>query len=175
MGSIKEVEIYSLSDPRTCQVKYIGKANDSNKRLASHIRDSRRRNTPVYIWIRELIECGLKPILQVVNITSELEWPVKETEIISEYRSLGVDLLNVSKGGNQPFCSKEQRAINGRIVANKIHSNEKSKRIWTLKKTLFTTLDTFLNLGEPEMFNRLLNKLQSRPDLFPRSLTIKHL
>jgi hypothetical protein len=50
-----------LRDPATNEVRYIGKANDSMKRLKTHIRDSRRRNTPVYSWIKKLASKGLVP------------------------------------------------------------------------------------------------------------------
>lgn len=127
-------EIYSLSDPITGNVMYIGKANNSESRLKTHIRDSKRRNTPVYIWIKSLINIGLLPILNVLETTSD--WQSREIAIINEHRLNGIKLLNVAKGGNEPFCSKETRAINGRINANKIHSDDKLKRMWKLKHKL---------------------------------------
>ena len=57
---MEKVEIYALLCPNTKDVRYIGKANDSEKRLKSHIRDSRRRNTPVYCWIKKLLLILLK-------------------------------------------------------------------------------------------------------------------
>jgi hypothetical protein len=47
-------EIYGLLDPRDGKLRYIGKAVCAAKRLKSHLRDARKRDTPVYRWINEL-------------------------------------------------------------------------------------------------------------------------
>jgi hypothetical protein len=65
---VQKIEIYSLNDPYTYKVRYIGKAKDSQKRLKSHIRDSKRRNTPVYQWIRSLAQ---PPKIGIILIKSK--------------------------------------------------------------------------------------------------------
>lgn len=109
-------EIYALLDPRTARARYIGKARDARKRLASHFRDSRRKNSPVHVWIRELSTLGLKPLMLVI-LREVGDWASAEREIIAKLRVAGYDLLNVAAGGNEPYCSPVVRAQNGRKVA----------------------------------------------------------
>lgn len=108
------VEIYGLIDPGTGALRYIGKANNSHKRLASHIRDSRRRSTPVYAWIRKLADFGLEPDLLVLSICGDESWQWEERRLIASARSQGLRLLNVADGGDEPHCPPHVRAMNAR-------------------------------------------------------------
>lgn len=110
-----KAEIYALIDPRDGAVRYIGKANDSAKRLKSHIRDARReaRRTPVYAWIRKIVSMGMMPSFRVLETTDD--WKEAERRHIAEARARGERLLNVADGGDEPFCPPEVRAANGRM------------------------------------------------------------
>jgi hypothetical protein len=138
-GRDEIAEIYALCCPRTGEVKYIGKARDSHKRLATHMRDAYRRPTPVYQWICELGATGSRPVLRVLCQTRD--WQAEERRLIAAYAESG-RLLNVAAGGNAPFCSKEVRAANGRAVAAAIHSDPQRKRIWALKRGLAQLIAT---------------------------------
>lgn len=127
-------EIYALCCPETGVVRYIGKANNSAARLKSHLRDARRRDTPVYRWIRKLAEGGRRPALTILASDCR-DWKTEEREQIQKHRLLG-KLLNVADGGDEPFCSYDTRAANGRNAALGIHSNPRNQRIWYLKKEL---------------------------------------
>lgn len=151
-------EIYALIDPRTNEVKYIGKANNSLKRLESHLRDYKRRNYPVYIWMRELSEIGLKPKIEVLMVTND--WVSDERLIIQHYKSIGCELLNVAKGGDEPYCSTKTRAENGAKVANMIHSDQKRKRLWYLKKELASSLTFLKKNGNKDQYNSLLKRIK---------------
>jgi hypothetical protein len=105
-------EIYALIDPRSGDVRYIGKANDSGKRLKSHIRDSRRRTTPVYWWIRSLAKSKLEPDVLVLSQCED--WEAEERRLIASARSRGVRLLNLADGGDQPFCPTEVLSRNAK-------------------------------------------------------------
>lgn len=111
------VELYVLRDPGTNEIRYAGKANDAAKRLKSHLRDSRRRNTPVYCWIRALAKSAAIPVLEVVQRVPRPEWEDAERALIIQLRAEGARLLNVAEGGDEPHCSPEVRAANGRKVA----------------------------------------------------------
>jgi hypothetical protein len=151
-------EIYSLSDPDNNEVRYIGKANNSKKRYKSHLCEKRRNHYPLYRWINKLKEQGKKPILNVILKTTD--WRKEEINQIKIHKAMGFNLLNVSEGGDEPFCSKETRAINGRNNARKIHSNEKSKRIWYLKKRLGETLLFLEKHKMNKQVDVIKNKLQ---------------
>lgn len=131
-------EIYGLYDPRDGALRYIGKANDSAKRLKSHFRDSRRRDTPVYRWFRKLAELGLYPSLKIIETTED--WRDAERRLIAEARARKDRLLNVADGGDEPFCPPEVRAENGRRVAQMLTDNPAAKRIWQRKRMLGSLL-----------------------------------
>lgn len=164
---MKPTEIYGLFDPATDELRYIGKANDSAKRLASHLRDSRRRDTPVYRWIRKLADAGAVPVLRVLESTDD--WRTSEICLIAEARARGERLLNVADGGDEPACPTEVRAENGRKNAAAIHGDPKRRRIWELKRALGEAVrDGYANNGTrqkmreaamrcPEIFGEWLN------------------
>lgn len=108
------VEIYGLCHPVTGELRYIGKANNAAKRLGGHLRDSRRRDTPVYRWIRKLSTNGISPKVIIMMTVSESQWKVAEMYAIQRAREVGARLLNVAEGGDQPFCSRETKVENGK-------------------------------------------------------------
>lgn len=115
-GKNTGVYIYALKHPITNDIRYIGKANNPESRLKSHLSDSKKRNTPVYCWIRKLASAGLSPIMEVLEFSSN--WEASEKLLISKYR-ITCNLLNVADGGNEPKCTKETRASNGLANAKK--------------------------------------------------------
>lgn len=130
----KSVEIYALCHPLTGEIRYIGKANNTTKRLASHIRDSRRRDTPVYRWIRKLIKEGLAPVAKVLELCDG-SWQEVEIRLISKYKETG-RLLNVALGGDQPFCPLEVRQENARRVTIARVSTPLKAELYHLKRLL---------------------------------------
>jgi hypothetical protein len=123
-------DIYGLYDADD-NLRYIGKANNAEARLKSHMRDSTRRDTPLYRWIRK----NGKPVMKVF-VSGCVNWKEEERRLIAQARANGERLLNVADGGDEPFCSKEVRASNGRKNAKAIHSDPVRKRIWLLKREL---------------------------------------
>ena len=68
----------------------------------------------MYRWINKLRSIGLIPIMRVIREINKCDWKAIEIEEIAAARAAGMKLLNVADGGDQPFCSKEIRAENGR-------------------------------------------------------------
>lgn len=164
------VEIYVLKHPVTGEVRYAGKANNTQKRLATHVRDSNRRNTPVYCWFRKLAKEGLVPLAEVVEVCSG-PWQESEIRVIAQYKGTG-RLLNVALGGDEPFCSKRQRAKNGRAVAATIHNDPLQKKIWRLKKDMGDSLRFFKAHGMVDVYNKNVRRLKEYaakcPELFSK-------
>ena len=156
------VEIYSLSHPLTKEIRYIGKANNSKSRLKTHLSDSKRRNTPVYCWIRSLSKNGLIPELKVIEITDIDNWKLCETKQIEIHKNNGCKLLNIAKGGDEPFCDKKTRQANAIKVANSIHSNPKSKRLWELKQMIGCSLRWMRKTGRMKQHDSIINRLASK-------------
>jgi hypothetical protein len=123
----KTAVIYALLDPRTEAIRYVGKANDVNKRLTSHIRDSKRRNTPVCCWIRKLVANGLKPKTKVLETVDYSQWQVREKHWIAKMRQVH-NLLNLASGGDQPVVSKSKQTSAGKEAAKK-----RNTELWYLK------------------------------------------
>ncbi len=157
------IEIYALCDPTTKEIRYIGKATNSVKRLKSHIRDSRRRNTPVYCWIRSLMKTNNLPELIVLEVVEDSVWEDAERRLIAQHRANG-RVLNVADGGDEPYCSKETRAQNGR-------KNAKLRTDTPEKEWLFHTkrdLGKLLSGGYVKESTKAKLRLAAfkRPDLF---------
>ena len=88
--------IYALTDPRTGEIRYIGKANDPAKRLKNHLYASKKGRLPVNHWIRKLIKEGNIPQMVVLEWTDS--WEDREIACIAQHRSSG-NLLNICEGG----------------------------------------------------------------------------
>ena len=97
--------IYTLIDPRDNQIRYVGKTDNPERRLASHLIEkykSHRTN-----WVQGLIARGLKPIMVIIEEVPEGQsWEDRERYWIAYHRSLGCKLTNMTDGGDQgPDCT----------------------------------------------------------------------
>lgn len=126
--------IYGLYAP--CgELLYVGKANDPKSRLKGHMRDSRRRNTPLYCWIRK----HGAPEMRVLAENCD-DWKAEERRLITEARARGEARLNVADGGDEPFCSDETRRKNGLKLAERIANDPEFARIRELKRAIKASL-----------------------------------
>jgi hypothetical protein len=91
--------IYALIDPRDGQMKYIGKANNPQRRYKDHLTDFRTEWQKA-LWIRQLKALKLKPELEILDEVNLIGWEFWEMWYIAYFRSIGVNLLNVKPGGN---------------------------------------------------------------------------
>jgi hypothetical protein len=92
--------IYSLSDPITGEIRYIGKANNPKKRILDHVRENKTSNRSHKIsWIKSLIVKDLLPIVEIVDEVPKLYWEFWEQYWISQFKSWGFNLTNISPGG----------------------------------------------------------------------------
>jgi hypothetical protein len=98
VSSILTTYIYGLVDPRTGEVRYIGKSDNPRYRLTHHCRN--RLYTVKGKWIKELIELGTKPDLCIFECVDFDKWEEREKWWIRFYLDNGVDLLNSNLGGS---------------------------------------------------------------------------
>lgn len=88
--------IYSLSDPRTGEVRYVGWSMWIRERYQSHIANSDRSNPAKNAWISELKSLGLIPILTVLDQTrSMVTASIYEKWWIQFYIRQGARLTNI--------------------------------------------------------------------------------
>jgi hypothetical protein len=59
--------IYTLSDPDSKIVRYVGASTNPKSRFMQHIKDGERGKTQKQLWILELRRQGKLPILQIVG------------------------------------------------------------------------------------------------------------
>lgn len=91
--------IYGLYDSNG-ELRYIGKANNPEKRLEGHRRNSKKSNTPLYLWVRE----GGVAHMGILEENCE-DWQSCERLHIAEARARGCALFNVRDGGNGASAS----------------------------------------------------------------------
>lgn len=104
---MEKIYIYSLKNPITNEIRYIGKTGDLHRRLQNHISHSKNLNTRVGNWIKSLIKDNLLPIIEIIEECNEDIWQEKEIYWIKYYKDLGYNLVNYSKGGNEPPINKK--------------------------------------------------------------------
>jgi len=91
--------IYTLSDPETGDVRYVGLTTDSIRREWLHGNLSNNMGgRRINRWIRGLLNRGLKPVFAIIEETDFLS--EREQHWIAHYRSSGHDLLNMNAGGH---------------------------------------------------------------------------
>lgn len=95
---MKEIFIYGLKDPLTNDIRYVGKTIGLNRRYNAHIANSKIRKVHSSLWIKSLMNKGVKPELVLIETVNEENWIEREKYWISFYRKL-YDLTNITDGG----------------------------------------------------------------------------
>lgn len=115
-------KIYTLNDPDTNEVRYVGYTkNQLNSRFNQHIHDIKRSKSHKACWIKKLIRNGKKPIINLIegnlNIEAALEL---EVFYINDFKLKGCKLTNSTTGGDSYFEFTQE-------VKDRISKTHKSK------------------------------------------------
>jgi len=89
--------IYGLKDPRTKDVRYVGKANSPQARFKTHLCD-KTTNLEKAAWIDDLAANDLKPLLVVFEEVASRDWARAERHWIGLGHLRGWSLLNGKAG-----------------------------------------------------------------------------
>lgn len=133
MNTDNVVYIYSLGEPGTHEVRYIGKTVDLQARLYVHLCDT--SNTHKAHWIQSLRAQDKKPVMQVLETLTnptESEWITSEMFWISHFKAQGFNLTNSSEGGDgaQGYKHSEEIKQHLRVInTGKIMSVESRQKI----------------------------------------------
>lgn len=93
--------IYTLSDPRNNEVRYVGKTFDLRQRFHDHTCNAKKFNKRLS-WIKSLKNQGILPkmeILETFENASDEEWAEAERFWISTLKLYGCRLTNMDSGG----------------------------------------------------------------------------
>jgi hypothetical protein len=117
-----EVFIYTLAEPDTGAVRYVGKTNDLRQRLFDHSCDSTTRKMNKRLsWIKSLKARGYLPKIEVLEVVGESDWEEAEKFWIESLRFLECDLVNSNGGGLGGFLPIRQ-------VRNRISTASSSRK-----------------------------------------------
>jgi len=131
--------IYGLVDPRTDEIRYIGKANDIRQRLKNHLNPARYRPTHKFNWIRKLRRLNMKPYLIILDEVPINDWKFWEKFWIQLIKSWGFNLVNHTEGGegltygNQTSFKKGNIPWNNGTLKPKILKGNRGKTIGNIK------------------------------------------
>jgi hypothetical protein len=102
--------IYTLSDPDTNEIRYVGKTINLNKRYSQHINlNNIKSNTHRDNWMVKVIRSGKLPIFDVLDEVNSDEWKYWEIYWISQIKTWGFNLTNSNEGGEGGICSEETK------------------------------------------------------------------
>jgi hypothetical protein len=100
--------IYSLKDPNTLEIKYIGCTTIKlNLRLSQHIWDAKNKNSKKSKWLQELLLQNLKPIIELIEECTEDNWQEREMFWIAKHQNLS----NTRQGGAGIILGRSREAI----------------------------------------------------------------
>jgi len=111
--------IYGLEDPRTGEVRYVGKSSSGLRRARSHSgpKRSASEHTHKARWVRSLLARGEKPRVVVLEVCAADDLADVECYWIAQGRGLGWRLTNATKGGDGLGGFKHSAATKKKIGA----------------------------------------------------------
>lgn len=118
------ITIYTLKDPITNEVRYIGKTKRKLvDRMYSHTSNYKLEKEKSYknSWIKSLKNKNLKPIIEELDLVEENNWEFWEQFYINLFKSWGFKLTNMTKGG--------EGSSGGKGCLGYKHTEEAKKRI----------------------------------------------
>lgn len=131
--TLRIVYIYALADPITHEIKYIGKTVNLKARLYMHYRETSK--TYKNNWLKSLN--GSKPEVFTLDECDESNWVFWEQYWISQCKTWGFKLTNLTEGG-EGMCGLKPSAES---IAKMVAKNTGKKR----------SLETCLRIAESKM------------------------
>ncbi len=102
------IYIYTLLDPTTKKIRYVGQTRSPKRRIQSHIDYARnyKGRRKICNWIQSLLKKNMKPILCIIEETTKELWVNREKFWIKYFKDLGFDLCNLTDGGESNYGYK---------------------------------------------------------------------
>ena len=89
--------VYTLADPRSGAVRYVGWSFNPRQRLAGHMNEAKRKISHKGRWLQQL--GGARPDLEVGESGEGPGWAAAERRWIAHFRTSGAPLTNLTDGG----------------------------------------------------------------------------
>lgn len=171
-------QVYTLTDPRTNIVKYVGKTQESlAKRLSKHIYDSKKHKNRRTNWLKNLLKNGFKPKIELLeSFDNSQDCYFAEIYWISQFRTWGFNLVNATDGGEGSTNykpSKETLQKMSCIMTKYWSTRKKPKEKKLSKKEQYSLLSKKLStpinqydlkgfkIKEWKSFNEIINTLNT--------------
>jgi hypothetical protein len=103
---LASTHIYALHDPRDWAIRYVGKANNPERRARHHFK--RPKGAAFRRFVAELKSLGLALRVSVLRTCSQRDWANWEKFWIATVRASGAKLFNIAEGGNAPSTTPEK-------------------------------------------------------------------
>ncbi len=135
----RPVYTYTLNEPDTNEVRYVGKTDKPKERLQAHLRPSSlRARTYKNHWIKSLMQRGLRPTMTVVTAhPTDALAALEEIRLIKYYMSLGCSLTNGTRGGDgisaESWTADMRAAARKRVLGQK-RSAELCERLSEIRR-----------------------------------------
>ena len=121
----RQVHIYTLSNPVTGEVRYVGKTvKQLYSRLSSHINAAPKSSTHSARWINGLLILGIKPEINLIESVNESDWELNEAYWIEQFKQWGFNLTNICSGGIGASGYKRTPAIETPCIQYDLNGKE---------------------------------------------------
>lgn len=177
--------IYSITDPRNNELRYIGKSfkHAFRDRCSSHknLRYNNENTAHVNNWLACILSDGYKPIIEIVDEIPTEDWRFWEIYWIAQFKQWGFDLTNICKGGEgaegvkrskeSVLKSIETKKLNGTYGSGgRFYGKDHSNSV-PIYKICINTLDI---IEEFECINRAVDSEKITSATFSYRLNSKH-
>jgi group I intron endonuclease len=124
-------KIYTLHDPDTLDVRYVGFTSKSlEERLRGHIYDSKFEQHHKARWVRSILAANKRPVILHVETATPENWKERERFWINHFRKTGCRLTNSSDGGDGILnASAETREKMRASMLGRVPSAEARKKM----------------------------------------------
>lgn len=148
-NKIRKQFIYTLSDPETKIIKYVGKSIDPEKRLKKHLSDYELIEswTPKNKWLIYLKKKGLIPLLNIIDEGTDENIDDLEIYWIKKFKSQGIKLKNATDGGDgYDWTGKKHKPLS--IMKFKMnHAHRKIVLKFDMENNFICKYDSLRDIG----------------------------
>lgn len=147
------IYIYTLSDPRTGEVRYVGKTSQPSIRLNNHLYSDRGSNHK-WTWIKSLKAENLKPLMEVIETVPEEKSFEAEKIWIESFRFYGCRLMNSDFGTIGALSDDAKRRAKASTIARGGYAVPKDR----IAKMLKTRRENGSQQGERHPHAKITNE-----------------